>query len=302
MHLSFSYVLGENFGYISYTTYNIGDDIQAIAARHFLPENSIPIDREFIAVFSNHLKIKTIINGWYIYTKNFYWYRTDIEAPEKSWPPANSIDPLLISIHFTKEILPAIFTKEGIEYLKEHAPVGARDLFTLNELQKRNIPSYFSGCLTLTLDNSCEEREDVIYAVDIDEDCINYIKGHTLSKVEFINHMICEKLSHDFEGREKYAKQLLEKYKRAKCVITSRLHAFLPCLAFETPVLLINVQEDQYRFDGLRELGRNCFKRELINGEVDFNFDMPEPNPKSFIPIRENLIKIVKDWVEGKEE
>jgi exopolysaccharide biosynthesis predicted pyruvyltransferase EpsI len=62
----------------------------------------------------------------------------------------------------------------------------------------------------------------------------------------------------DPEYRMYYANDILNKYKSAKCVITSRLHAALPCLALGTPVLLINTQPDQYRFEGLKELTRNC--------------------------------------------
>lgn len=54
-----SYLYGEpyectaQFGYISYSTTNIGDDIQAVAAKRFLPEDSIPINREFVSEFTH---------------------------------------------------------------------------------------------------------------------------------------------------------------------------------------------------------------------------------------------------------
>lgn len=83
----------------------------------------------------------------------------------------------------------------------------------------------------------------------------------------------------------------------ALCVITARLHATMPCLAFETPVLLIHPQNDTPRFPGLRELTRNCSREELLSGEVDFNFDDPPSNPKQYLSLRENLIKIVTNWV-----
>ena len=59
---------------------------------------------------------------------------------------------------------------------------------------------------------------------------------------------------------------------RAKCVVTTRLHASMPCLGLKTPVLLINTQKDQYRFDGLKDLVRNCSRDEFLEGKVDFDF------------------------------
>lgn len=292
-------VLGNDFGYICYSTKNIGDDIQAIAAKRFLPEKSIPIDREFISQFQHNSKVYTLLNGWYMNNKKKYRNIQNLKPPKKIWPPSSEIDPLLISMHFTKDFIPDVLSQKSKEYLIKHGPVGARDYFTLQLLQNNNIPSYFSGCITLTLENSCEKRSDIIYAVDIDSDCIDFIKSKTKCNIEFITHKFNKKFCTN-EERLADAEELLEKYRSAKCVITSRLHCAMPCLAFETPVLLINTQKDQYRFDGLKELVRNCSKKEFLNDLVDFNFDEPTENPKLYIPIRENLIKTVTDWVVSK--
>ena len=43
----------------------------------------------------------------------------------------------------------------------------------------------------------------------------------------------------------------------------------------QTPVLIITTPhiEDQWRFDGLKELARHCTREELLSGNVNFNFD-----------------------------
>lgn len=290
------------FGYISYFSHNIGDDIQSLAAKQFLPESSIPIEREFIGKFHYDFSVATIVNGWYMRTKDYGWYWKTIKAPNKSWPPAPAIDPLFIAIHFTEGFMPEAFSTEAIDYLKKHGPIGARDYNTLAELQKRNIPSYFSGCLTLTLENSCTQRNDIIYAVDLDQECINFIKSKTKSKIETLTHVIPPSMRYNVQKRLNYAAELLEKYKRAKCVVTTRLHASMPCLAFKTPVLLINTQKDQYRFDGLRELARNCSKEEFLKNMVVFDFDNPAENPKDYLTLRENLVKTVTEWVQNRQQ
>ena len=60
-----------------------------------------------------------------------------------------------------------------------------------------------------------------------------------------------KKYSH-FE-RFKYATKLLDKYARAKLVISTRIHGALPCLALKTPIIFVNKHYDN-RYQGLYEL------------------------------------------------
>ncbi len=294
------FVFADSFGYITATTYNIGDDIQGLAAEALLPKGSIPINRDLVSLFSHETKVSTILNGWYMCTKTISWTRKDIKAPEKSWPPAAAIDPLLISIFFTPKFQSTAFNEEGIAYLKANGPVGARDHFTLKELEKRGIPCYFSGCLTLTMDNPYTEREDVIYAVDIDDTSLAYLKAHTKAKVLAITHRVPKEIVLNEKQRKAYAEGLLNQYRKAKAVVTTRLHAALPCLAFETPVLLLQIDDKDHRFDGLKELVRSTTKEDFVQGKTDFDFDNPSENPKGYLAIRSDLKKRVADWVAKK--
>jgi Polysaccharide pyruvyl transferase len=283
----------EQFGYISYTSKNLGDDFQSIAALRFLPKNSLPVDRDTISKFNHSTTVHTLVNGWFMHRK------PDLFDVIYLWPPAQCIDPFFISVHFTKGFLPKALSEKSVDYLMQHCPIGVRDPFTLNELQKKGIPCYFSGCLTLTLDNPFTERENIIYAVDVKKEVVKYIKAHTDAKVVEVTHHY-SKLPHMRpEERLEFAQALLEKYQKAKCVVTSRLHATLPCLAFETPVLLLNTQRDQYRFSGLNDLAHNCSQEELLAGKSGFNFTSPPQNPPDYLPLRENLINIVTNWVQS---
>ena len=291
-----SIIYGEDhFGYISQSTINIGDDIQSIAAKGFLPDNAIPIDREFISTFDYPATVKSIVSGWFMHHKSGYW-DLSIAPPEKCWPPSPAIDPFFISIHLTGSFLPIIFSEENIAYLKEHGPIGARDLFTLNELLKRDIPSYFSGCLTLTLENNFTERNNITYLVDLDEETTNYIKSKIKSPIVIITHgkPLLQILS--VEHRLKYAEYLLDLYRKAKCVITTRLHAAMPCLAFNTPILMLASADA--RFSGLLDHTTHCTKDDVCKGRVDYYLDDPRENPRTYLLMRENLIKIMTEWVE----
>ncbi len=199
------------FGYISYSTFNIGDDIQAIAAKRFLPPNSIGIDREFVAPFTHDAPVKTLVNGWFMHTKEFMWYRKDVKPPHKSWPPAPCIEPFFISIYFAPQFLPEVLSEEGIAYLKRYEPIGTRDLATLEVLENAGVEAYFSGCLTLTLDNPYRERKDIIYAVDLSKEAIEYLRAHTKGRVEEVHHVSTAPPLFTKERRLLYAESFFRK-------------------------------------------------------------------------------------------
>ncbi len=297
--LAFVFVRAEaaQFGHLSYSTYNIGDDIQSIAARRFLPETSLPLNRETLSLFHSKRPVHVLMNGWYMHTQRSNWPFIAYKPPTKSWPPSPSIDPLFVSVHFSGPFLKEAFSEEAIAYLQKHAPIGARDLFTLRELEKRNIPCYFSGCLTLTLENEALKREEIIYAVDVDPKVVNFIRRKANCKVESISHIIEPSMSIDPEARCRYAHALLEKYKRARCVVTSRLHAAMPCLAFETPVLLLDSQIDQERFEGLKELVFHGSAREFLEGNIPFNLNDPPKNSTDYVLLRIQMIETVSQWI-----
>ena len=113
---------------------NIGDYIQSIAARQFLPQVDAFVERDAVADYQGD-RVRVIMNGWWqIYKGNAV--------------TSKQIDPLYISIHITnpKEVPP-----EAIEHFKRHEPIGCRDHSTMNFLRGQGVDAYFSGCMTLTL-------------------------------------------------------------------------------------------------------------------------------------------------------
>ena len=198
---------------------------------------------------------------------------------EGTWPPSNSIDPLITSININlndEKVINSFISDESLEYMKRHGPIGARDISTLNFLKDNNIPSYFSGCLTLTLDkNPSIKKQEYIVTVDVPKEVINFLKTKTNKKIYNVTQMAPLNMNKPNETRislynskEKFilANSLLDLYQGASCVITNRLHVALPCLAFDTPVLLINnYTYDVDRFFGLNNLLRNTSLDEYIS-------------------------------------
>lgn len=134
---------------------NIGDYIQSLAQEQFWNHIDINVEREFLSKVESELPINLIMNSWYM------WH------PE-NFPPSSCINPLFVSFHISPSVEEAMMTPQTVEYLKKHAPIGARDIGTLEILKRHGVDSYFSGCLTLTLGQhyKTEECDDSIYFVD----------------------------------------------------------------------------------------------------------------------------------------
>ncbi|MFY0714347.1 polysaccharide pyruvyl transferase family protein [Seonamhaeicola sp. NFXS20] len=276
--------------------FNVGDNIQSLAAKQFLPKVDMFLNRERLADYKGE-KIKLIMNGWF--THNIH-----------NWVPSEDIDPIFVSFHMNNTAAPSMLNDKGIAYLKKHQPIGCRDQFTADTLKAKGIDAYFTGCLTLTLDSykvDDSKRTDKVYIVDPlysyprpekifynakatirnilngsafqlskkNKHLRKFIDEDLLNSSEFINQ---EPSSNVYSDEQKFemAETLLKKYARAKLVITSRIHCALPCLALGTPVIFVNGFDsfvDSCRFDGILEL----FNRIDINsktGEFSSNFDL----------------------------
>ena len=235
---------------------NYGDDIQTIAATRLLPKVDYYLDRENLNTPGTSEEIKLLCNGWYM------------DNP-LNWPPAHNINPLFVSFHVShfNNSSNLLVKKEFIEYYKRHEPIGCRDYHTVNLFKSIGIDAYFSGCLTMTLENKYKEsdrNEDIIFVDAINSDFPKKMQDRILNKLipdSIKNHIKFSKHYHskiyDNESRLVKANKLLDMYSKAHLVVTSRIHVALPCLALGTPVMFLdlgfNTKDQRNRFSGLIE-------------------------------------------------
>ena len=73
--------------------------------------------------------------------------------------------------------------------------------------------------------------------------------------------------------RFQIAKELLDKYARAKLVVTTKLHGALSCLALHTPVIFISKFYDYKRFPGLYDLLNTIGNNETGIFNIRVNLD-----------------------------
>ena len=246
-----------NYGLICNSSCNIGDEIQSIAAARFLPHIDTYVHREQVNRFKSDKKTKLIMNAW--------WTRLP-----KTFPPSKDIIPLLISMHFKHQLRKKTPMPGYTVYFKKYGPVGCRDKATAKWLNDNGIPAYFSGCLTLTLQrNPSLKREDYILGVDLPKHIVKEIKSRTNRPVYNIPRTL---LPLNLNKRFRLAKTMLYLYHNAHCVVTSRLHAAMPCLAFETPVLMLDTKNNWLRrdgrYDGLMELCNIVTEDDFMNNNI----------------------------------
>lgn len=263
----------------TFATANIGDDIQSLAARQFLPRIDAFVNREYLRDFKSPNRLKMILNGWYCHNP-------------KAWPPSEVIDPLLISLCVNstdQKTVNSFLSKESRAFYQKNGPIGARDEATLKFFREAEIPVFHSGCLTLTLTADPRiPKQDYVLAVDLPEVAVEILRKQTSRPVYPIHPRLRPGLNE--EDRRKSAETFLALYQSAHCVVTSRLHACLPSLALKTPVFLINTAKDQYRFSGLKNLAHHASLDDFIKNPSQYNVETPPQNPDDYLKIREDLI------------
>lgn len=134
---------------------NIGDYVQALASSQFYPQVDGFLDRDTDLASYDGEQCKIIMNGWYMHNPF-------------NWPPSDKITPLFVAVHINSLAKDAMMSHESITYFKKHEPIGCRDLYTIEQLKKKGVDAYFSGCMTLTLGEKYKtnEVEDKTYIVD----------------------------------------------------------------------------------------------------------------------------------------
>lgn len=312
------------YGVIYYKeTANLGDDIQTYAASRLLPMVDYYIDREKLSYFvpDEKEKIKVVINGWYNHDK------TQVI-------PSPYIEPYYISVHFSENDL---ILKPGYTYLKGYAKdkmnqykIGCRDKYTLAQLKKIGYKdSYFSSCITTTLDPIGKKKEeDYIVVVDMKPEIIEHLKNITdlkiietthwlflndkmsyeekLNKIDEFdkgnqskrNKMIEKHIKMSIKDRMKLVEKQLQLYQNAKLVITDRIHVGLPCLGLKTNTLLIYYDYNRDRIETFKELLTNCTEEDFMKMTKEELKKIKNKN--DYKEYRKEIIKGINNFVKQK--
>jgi hypothetical protein len=193
------------------STTNNGDDMQALAVRNMMPGVDLEVDREHLG-YCVPPGTNVVVAGWY---KHNAW----------DWPPHPNYNPLFVGVHIAKREL----VDKHRDYWNSYGkPVYTRDTSTAAIFEACGIEAYFAGCVTLTLNRPDVPKTEEVLAVDIPP-CAGLPLVYADVEVD---------PNAPVGRREWQALKRLRRYAAARCVITSRLHVALPCVAVGTPVML----------------------------------------------------------------
>ena len=233
---------------------NIGDCIQNLAVENIYtllgikPDELVQINRDEISQYSGE-KVLLPMQGWF---GNLYG------VFPAGW--SESIIPVFLGYHLnTASNGREIFLQKGIDKLiKDYEPVGCRDYNTVKFFKNTDVNAYFSGCLTLTFpERKTEPENGKVFLVDLTPaakevipENIKMTADYSIThRYKFKNYPINDEEGIEFEN---CARSILKRYRdEAKLVITSRIHCAMPCAAMGIPVIFINEDIDNPRFDVL---------------------------------------------------
>jgi len=310
------------YGLVIAYTENLGDDIQSLAALQYLPFVNFFLDRD--RPYVKGVSGKAIFNGWYTH-EPFQWL-----------PPPN-VEPLFISLHLADFAYPILLSRSVVRRVfMRFGHVGARDLFTLGVLKTYGIASYFSGCLTLTLDYGFKSLkakgryiliDDVIGGLFTSDksnirfatqayhktpmDYIRLLPGFVrrplrdiipYALIDNVNYRLQRILARRYDVASRLVKAMrrVAEIAGASLVVTSRLHVALPALAFDVPVVFVHENLRDPRFWGLTDF-MNVYTpkrfRDLMEGGRLDPKDFGIPKYERLQELKTQLVERVKEFV-----
>lgn len=223
---------------------NIGDGMQIISVLNLYRRLGIE-EQEIVRV--NYFELETYDGEEVLLPICFPMYGYNLHNHVTCW--SSRIVPVFLSL----SLFDTNLSKEDIEYLKRFEPIGCRDAFTTEGLQKCGVCAYLNGCITLTLDDTNNVHDGRrVFLIDVPEEFEQCVPKHLLADACHHTHIF----HHIGMRTDVFARTLLEQYEReASLVITSRMHAALPCYSVGLPVILIH-PEYSYRFTWLEDVLR----------------------------------------------
>lgn len=243
------------FNYASHNRlchHNLGDYVQTIATKKAIEQiagKSVPFqfwDRDSLSFYGlqgERPPVCCVMQGWFSYSVNFL--------------PSENVSPVYIGAHFNSTVQDFLLRILCIEpdFFKEK-DIGCRDLYTQEFCQKFRLSSYFSRCLTLTLERrSFSDNGKKVLLVNFPEAWESYLPLSIQKSSMRINQ---KDINNKKSWQDLYleAQNLLNFYKEsAALVITTALHCAAPCLAMGIPVVLLAVDvENNNRFSALKGL------------------------------------------------
>jgi hypothetical protein len=184
------------------------------------------------------------------------WYMHALFTMRHGFPLHRNLRPIFVSFHCNKRDL---LTPAAVEYLRRYGPVGCRDWTTVHLLTSMDIPAFFSGCVTTTIDGVFPDvpapgADAPVAYVDVPEEDVpegGVTYAHSSPTVR----------ERSFVANAEVALDLLDTYRRDHSrVVTSRLHCHLPLRSIGVESEFVPANPADVRFDGLVGIDDEAFE------------------------------------------
>lgn len=231
---------------------NFGDNVQTLAAEQYLPRVDLRIERDSMAVDMVPEPTLLIMNGWFS------------QSPKTVFPPHKNIRPVFFGFHISPGSISAMLSSDGIEYLKQHEPIGCRDRGTCELLESKGVNAFYSKCLTLTFPRrECDPEAGKVFIVDAQG---IPVPRELAKDACYMSHLIPSGLPD--HAKELMAQAALESYRdKARLVITTKIHCAMPCIAMGIPVIFFGDPNDR-RLEILSDMGVRINRYKEPRGRV----------------------------------
>lgn len=246
-----------------FSTVNLGDDVQSLAAALVFQEVDCYVDRDRldrVRVGENH---RLIMNSWFAIKR----YKA---------VPSADLDPIYFGFCVGR---PELINKAWLGEWRKQPYVGCRDRHSVSLLLDNGIDAKFTGCLTTWMGKFIKpaQRRSGILFLDVPEEVEPFIPQNLRNCAERISNAT-GKGENDQLARFRAVADILDRIRCAEMVVTRRLHAALPCVGMGTPVTvyLHGSDKNRNRFSGADEFLPMVFHK---NGQLEGERGWIEPSP-----------------------
>lgn len=266
---------------------NYGDNLQFLAIDGLYKDMKIIdvryLDMHEIASYRGEKLILPL--NWTIFDANYMDGDYLIISPD--------IEPVFLGMALCGRDDDRFFNQENINYLKEHGPIGCRDEYTYQKLNKYGIKAYINGCISITLSRQKSGGEKVIL-VDAPIELERDIQKNLGTEFQCMTQQIYMGIE---EAKMTLPQVVRKHYKyikeNAKIVVTSRLHVASPCIAMGIPVIFARNEVD-YRFSWLDKFIKLYSKEEF--GDIDW-----KPQTFMYEDMKQNIRQNDMERILGKQ-
>lgn len=266
---------------------NYGDNLQFLAIDGLYNDMKIAdvryLDMHEIASYRGEKLILPL--NWTIFDANYMDGDYLIISPD--------IEPVFLGMALCGRDDDRFFNQENINYLKEHGPIGCRDEYTYQKLNKYGIEAYINGCISITLSRRKSGGGKVIL-VDVPIELERDIQKNLGTEFQCMTQQTYMGIE---EAKMTLPQVVRKHYKyikeNAKIVVTSRLHVASPCIAMGIPVIFARNEVD-YRFSWLDKFIKLYSKEEF--GDIDW-----KPQTFMYEDMKQNIRQNDIERILGKQ-